>query len=342
MSRFLGLTIAVVGGFLVTSDAETVRAESFPDKHLESAVRSSLHLDDKAELNEEALRKLFVLEAPAAEIQDLKGLEQCRNLALIKLSKNQITDLTPLAGLENLQSLDLSGNQISDVAPLSELKNLQFLELSNNQISSVEPLSGLTKLSALYLDNNQTEDITSLGKLSQLTSLHLAKNKIQKIDALANVNKLSTLDLSDNQIEDLSPLKNQKEIKLLILERNKIQDLQPLVEMAKADFESMKRFAPFLRLYLAGNPLPDSAEDGIPRTAQIHGSPNPSLSGDGPFWERRPEAGIRHSGTRRRPLRDGLQWIRPPSPYLPVLLPHGKSRGPAAETPRASPRTPHH
>jgi hypothetical protein len=33
------------------------------------------------------------------------------------------------------------------------------------------------------------------------------------------------------------------------------------VNMAKADAEGPKRFAPYLRLYLAGNPLSDAAKN---------------------------------------------------------------------------------
>jgi internalin A len=36
--------------------------------------------------------------------------------------------------------------------------------------------------------------------------------------------------------------------------------LKPLVEAAKADAAGPKRFAPYLRLYISGNPLPDSVK----------------------------------------------------------------------------------
>ena len=72
--------------------------------------------------------------------------------------------------------------------------------------------------------------------------------------------RLSLLDLKENQIEDLGPLKAQTELKMLFLEQNKIRDLSPLVEMAKADAAARSAWPPFLRLYLAGNPLSDDAK----------------------------------------------------------------------------------
>jgi internalin A len=68
-----------------------------------------------------------------------------------------------------------------------------------------------------------------------------------------------TLDLGENQIADVTPLTKQTEISLLMLPKNRITDLAPLVKWAKADAAGAKRFAPYLRLYLAGNPLSDAA-----------------------------------------------------------------------------------
>ena len=46
----------------------------------------------------------------------------------------------------------------------------------------------------------------------------------------------------------------------MMIERNRIKDLKPLVEAAKADAAGPKQFAPYLRIYLAGNPLSDAAK----------------------------------------------------------------------------------
>lgn len=232
---------------------------AFPDKVLEQAVREALH-EPKAELTKERLANLYVLEVSGTPIQNLTGLDQCKNLALLKIAKSQVSDLKPLKDLTNLQSLDLSGNKISDVTPLSSLTRLQYLDLSNNAVTSVAPLSGLNSLFALYLANNQARDVTPVGNLAKLSSLSLAHNQIQDIAALAKVTHLTTLDLNDNQIADLKPLTKQTELSLLMLERNKVADLGPLVAMCKADAEGPKRFAPYLRLYLAGNPLSEEAK----------------------------------------------------------------------------------
>ena len=96
--------------------------------------------------------------------------------------------------------------------------------------------------------------------MSKLWTLSVPKNQIKDIKVLEKLTKLSTLDLGDNQVEDVGPLTKQTELKLLIIERNKIKDLKPLVDAAKADAAGPKLFAPYLRVYIEGNPLSDDAK----------------------------------------------------------------------------------
>jgi hypothetical protein len=80
---------------------------------------------------------------------------------------------------------------------------------------------------------------------------------------MANLTKLVTVDLHDNQIIDVGPLAKLQVVSLLNFSKNRIADLGPLVDSCKADAAGAKRFAPYLRLYLAGNPvLTDAAKKG--------------------------------------------------------------------------------
>ncbi|MGC8641817.1 MAG: leucine-rich repeat domain-containing protein [Isosphaeraceae bacterium] len=246
------LTTAIVA---LAFTAPVLAGSPFADKNLEAAIRSVLKHEPKVELTDEKLQNVYILEAPGKGIKDLTGLEKCKNLAQLKLTNNQITDLKPLKDLTNLESLDLAGNAIKDITPLANLKGLQYIELSGNKIENVAPLGGLTNLTALYLGNNAIKDISPLAPLTRLWTLSLGKNQIKSIGVLEKVTRLSTLDLQDNKIEDLVPLARQTELQLLMLERNAIKDLRPLVDAVKADAAGPKRFAPYLRLSIAGNPL---------------------------------------------------------------------------------------
>jgi internalin A len=266
---------AVLAALFVPLGLSPAFAVVFPDKNLEAALRA-LVFEKKAnmeELNEDDLRKISTLEAKGRKIQNLAGLEKCANLLLIDLSNNEISDLGPLRGLTSLQSLSLAQNKIADITPLMDLNKLQYLNLSNNQIKALQPLSAMTKLSALYLPENQIEELAPLAGLSGLSSLDLAKNKIVNIKPLAGIARCSVLKLSDNAIEDIAPATQHPPQSMLIIERNKIADLAALVAAAKADAEGKKNFAPFLRLYLAGNPLSEAAKNeqlGSLKTSGVH------------------------------------------------------------------------
>jgi internalin A len=69
----------------------------------------------------------------------------------------------------------------------------------------------------------------------------LKGNGIASLDAIAQFDDLSWLFLQDNQLTDLSVL----------------------VDMAKKDFEGQRRFAPFWKIYLKGNPLGEGAQEQI-------------------------------------------------------------------------------
>ncbi len=252
---------AAIAWLVLPACSATARAASpFPDKNLEAAIREVLKHEPKVELTDEKLQNVYFLDASGKDIKDLTGLEKCKNLAELKLPRNKIADLKALKDLANLQLLDLSDNAIKDITPLANLKALQYLQLSGNQIEKLEPLSGLTNLTALDLSKNAIKDIAPLGKLTKLWTLQIAKNQVKDIKALEKLTRLSDLDLGDNKIEDVRALTKLTELKLLIVPRNRIKDLKPLVDAAKADAAGPKLFAPYLRLYLAGNPLPDAVK----------------------------------------------------------------------------------
>ena len=108
--------------------------------------------------------------------------------------------------------------------------------------------------------DNKVKDLAPLAKLTKLASLDLDGNEITDVGPLASVTRLSTLGLSRNQITDITPLAKQTETRYLFLDGNKIADLGPLVAAAKKDSEGEQRMAPFLNLYLEGNPLGDEAK----------------------------------------------------------------------------------
>jgi internalin A len=121
-------------------------------------------------------------------------------------------------------------------------------------------LASLEKLSALYIANNKITDAAPFAKLTRLSSLDLAGNRIGDLTPISELKGLSLLKLSENDLADLSKLQIGTDLKMLILMKNKLTDLGPLVTQMEADAKGPMRVAPFLRLYLEGNPLSDKAK----------------------------------------------------------------------------------
>src|SRR6266568_6750974 len=114
--------ISLVAVCLVSPPGKNARA-GLPDKNLEAAVRSVIFekKDTDAEITDDDLKKVFVLEAKGKGIKDLSGMEKCVNLLQLNAAKNEISDVSPLKDIKGLQSLDLANNKIADVTPLGNV-----------------------------------------------------------------------------------------------------------------------------------------------------------------------------------------------------------------------------
>lgn len=261
--------ISIASGAIQAAEAAKPAATNAPapavplflDKNLEKAVRKFVFekRDNDKPLVEADLVNLSTIQASSQNITNLSGLEKCVNLASLDIANNKIVQLGPLKGLAKLQYLNLANNAVSDVAPIGDVRALQYLELTRNKLKDIRPLAGLTNMASLYLASNQISDISVVSRLGKLASLYLEGNKIKALPPLKDLRGLMSLSLSGNSISDLAPLNGITPYHLF-LENNKIKDLGPLVIMAKTDADGEKRFAPFLNLYLKGNPLSSKAK----------------------------------------------------------------------------------
>lgn len=253
-----GLLVALwaIGQGVVVHGGE---GDLFPDPALEAAVRSQVFgkRNNREPLVEADVVQVSTVTARGRGIRSLAGLEKCRGLAMLDLAGNRISDLEPLGGLSRLQFLDVQSNRVSNLSPLSTLTALQYLHAGENEITDASPLAGLTNLSALYLGGNRLGELTPLLGLKRLTSLYVEDNRIEGIDGIGRLSGLSSLSLSGNRVADLRPLVGLTGLQYLFLERNRIRDLAQLKAWLDGDRED--RFAPYVQIHLAGNPLGSKA-----------------------------------------------------------------------------------
>ncbi|MFO1062267.1 MAG: leucine-rich repeat domain-containing protein [Pirellulales bacterium] len=273
MATTMRACLSAICAVLTLSAVGSLSAQDlFPDKALEAAVRKEVFAKryNQEPLTKDDVKNISQVIGKGKGIKSLAGLENCVALQEIDLENNEIVDLAPLAGLKLVQSLTLAGNKIESIAPLAELERIQYLELSRNSVSDLAPLAKMKNMRSLYLSDNKVTKIDVVKGLPKVWTLYLAGNKVEDLSPVSELKGLTSLDLRGCNIEKLDFLKPLTELSYVMLAENKIADLAVLVEMAKAD--ATKRFAPFWRLYLYGNPLSDAAKgDQVAELKKIGG-----------------------------------------------------------------------
>lgn len=284
MARFLLLLLSLFPAtFLVLAQTDP-SPESTPhevsvflDARLEAAVRQQVFAKrhTNSPLTADDVAKVSTVVANFRGITNLTGLEHCQALAALELAGNHLADLSPLKGLRQLQQLLLTSNQISDVTPLGTLPALQYLELSHNAVADISPLSALTNLASVYLGNNKLTSLAALTNLPRLVTLYAETNSLRSIAGLENLRRLSGVSLAGNRLTDVAPLTGLRAPSFIFLERNRIRDLTPLQDWITNDLATTRSFAPYLQLYLQGNPLSSRSKKLVEEWNQAGARVNP-------------------------------------------------------------------
>lgn len=257
----LSIRHALLTLFFVTISSALWAQDLFPDKALEAAVRAEVFAKryNQEPLTVDDVKTISQVVGKGKGITNLEGLQHCAALMLIDLENNQIGDLAPIKDLKLVQSLTLAGNKIESIAPLENFTKLQYLDVSRNTIKDIAPVAKMENMRSLYLSQNQIESLAPVAGLKKVWTLYVAGNPITDFAPVGQLKWLSSFDAKGCNISDLSFLKPLTELSYVMLADNKISDLSVLVEMAQADAAGAKRFAPFWRLYLYGNPFSDAA-----------------------------------------------------------------------------------
>ena len=151
--------------------------------------------------------QLNALGMGCCDIDNISGVERCKNLKTLYMPYNNISDLSPLAQTE-LWDLFLPHNKISDISPLAEMKAIpDELVLSYNNISDISALKG-GAFNYLNLRNNNISDISVLADCSGMPILSLTYNNISDVSPLKNLPKDCTIYLRGNPVKNRELLKD--------------------------------------------------------------------------------------------------------------------------------------
>ena len=187
----------------VPGAAQGGRSVGIPDAALRARIAAALGKPADAALGERELAALTALDARAAGVADLTGLQYAVHLAALDLGDNALVDLRALADLPALTVLNLDRTG-ADPRSLARLTGLRRLSLRGNGLGDVEALRSLTALRVLDIGANRVVDLSPLGGLSALEALRADGNAVQDASALRAMG-LRILDLDGDASAGRSP-----------------------------------------------------------------------------------------------------------------------------------------
>ncbi len=181
------------------------RAVAMPDPALRAAVAAALGKPPHSPVGANELAALESLEARAAGIADLSGLEHAVRLTALDLSGNPLADLRALASLPRLDELRLDGTGV-DAWQVATLTGLRRLSLRGNGVDDVSGLAPLVRLEHLDIGGNRIADLWPLANLRRLAELRADGNAVADVAPLLGLASLEVLDLRGNPVDDTEAL----------------------------------------------------------------------------------------------------------------------------------------
>jgi Leucine-rich repeat (LRR) protein len=214
---------------------------------------------------------------PEGRLECLRDLRQIRYIHIEELyiSDADLENLEGLAQLRNLEIWDTMGLTDAGLAHFEGLKRLEGITLANTKVSDagLAHLSGLTELDTLCLQNasfpgSGLDHVRKLPKL-QFLSLNGAKLTDDGWKCLANMAQLQGLYLSGSNIADanLEHVANLKNLRSLYLDFTHVTD---------AGMRHVKECSEIRTLDLSGTAISDA---GLAQLRELHHLENLGLRG---------------------------------------------------------------
>ncbi|KAM0790169.1 hypothetical protein ACM66B_005488 [Microbotryomycetes sp. NB124-2] len=258
---------------------DTLKTIDLSNKGAESVVRMKDFLPnlDQANLNNNQIAfltgvppTLRTLLIASNRLTSIASFGHLQNLERIDLSDNQLDSLHQLSCLRHLRELKADRNLIADLTGLAELDGLVRLSLAENVIETVDFAScKWSRLELLNLNRNKIGSIEGVESLQALSLLNLDHNRVTMIEPKLVMTRLRVLRLCDNPIKALD-VSFVPKLRTLYVDSARLgtvygtETLRKLENLSIRDQDgealtlTMRDVRDIRRLYLSGNPLPQS------------------------------------------------------------------------------------
>jgi Leucine-rich repeat (LRR) protein len=134
---------------------EYYNSETIFDTGFLTAIKRKIYGRVDIDFPVHLLEDLEDVEVSGYDIDNLEGVEFCKQTQVFDFSLNQIFDLYPLTELSNITELYLSNNNITMLDALPRIPSLKVLDVAHNQLTDIEPLFYLPNLEFVNLSGNK-------------------------------------------------------------------------------------------------------------------------------------------------------------------------------------------
>ena len=148
-------------------------------------------------------------------LQNLKGIENCKQLSTIRLLNAEIKSLDGIEGCSKLSFFESSNSYVEDFSALKYCDAMETIRFN--------------RASAKYIDTENL--IVAIKDIKNLKEVRIIGNNITSMNFLSKINSdITIFDFSNNQIEKIEGLEKFKNLEKITLTNNKIKDITPLAQ----------------------------------------------------------------------------------------------------------------
>jgi len=218
------------GVFVYYDEPEMV--VTFPDANFEALIRGILQ-KPSGDITNNDLALMIRIEGRNSGVNDIRGIEYCKNLTFIDFYNCGLTDISTIEGLRKLKDLYLYRNNVSNIEYISAMSHLHNVSVGHNNISDISPLATLPKLVYLSVGNNPITDLSIINNLTNLTYISIISLNLTNLNLIQNLINLESIEVRYNQISDISPLGNLRNLERIAIDGNGIADISVLSTLTK-------------------------------------------------------------------------------------------------------------
>jgi len=207
---------------------------TIPDADFEALIREILEKPN-GDLTNSELATITTMRHRNGNINDLTGIEYCKNLGTIDLYKNNIIDITKIGQLKKLKELYLYRNAITSIEVINGLNGLINLSVGHNNITDISVLSTLPKLKYLSIGNNPITSLDIVRGLISLEYISISSLNLTSLDILTDLINLESIEARYDQIADISALGNLPKLERIAMNGNNVSDISAIANLQFLD-----------------------------------------------------------------------------------------------------------